>query len=348
MFSCQHVGLPYMAHESHAPDTTFIIAEPDFVFYREDGEAHLKYMSSLDAVACQYSHYDEMAELLPARAQKSFRAELQQYLKDLKNDKNAPWPLEPPEPIDPNCPEQEKMRWTAEAADLGYGLTYCFSRKNKPPPEGFKPEDISDHLHDLQAYMTAASRLGRGGFLWCGWNVVQWKSGDTKSKGVRKTCPLTGAQLSMMTSKCARELLPVWLQEKDTHMGTFFSQKMGLQWQEWLGCAYVYPPIGGYFTHKSTTCSTEKTERVLQSHFEDKWCQAGTRKENEDQVHRWICGFTAKGPAQWLHQNEIRLPEELPGLRWYTQAPKGTRNDQMGWRYYHEGISPANKPANEA
>ena len=41
MFSCQHVGLPYMAHESHAPDTTFVIAEPDFVFYREDGEAHL-------------------------------------------------------------------------------------------------------------------------------------------------------------------------------------------------------------------------------------------------------------------------------------------------------------------
>ena len=64
-------------------------------------------------------------------------------------------------------------------------------------------------------------------------------------------------------------------------------------------------------------------------------------------MHRWICGFTAKGPAQWLHQNEIRLPEELPGLRWYTQAPKGTPNDQMGWRYYHEGVSPANKPADE-
>ena len=227
MFCAENVGLPYMAQESHAPDTTFIVAEPDFVFYREDGEAHLKYLSTMDAVQFQFSHYDELAELLSARSQKSFRAELQQYLKDLKHDKNAPWPLEPPEPIDPNCPEQEKMRWTAEAADLGYGLTYCFSRKNKPPPEGFKPEDISDHLHDLQAYMTAASRLGRGGFLWCGWNVVQWKSGDTKSRGVRKTCPLTGAQLSMMTSKCARELLPVWLQEKDTHMGTFFSQKLG-------------------------------------------------------------------------------------------------------------------------
>ena len=347
MFSCQHVGLPYMAHESHAPDTTFVIAEPDFVFYREDGEAHLSYMSTVDQVQFEFEKYEEMADFLTdPQAKESFREELQQYLLDVQTDKNAPWPAEPPA-IDPNSRDQQKMRWTVEAANLGYGLTCCFSRKKRPPPEGFKPEEISDHLHDLQAYMTAASRLGRGGFLWCGWNVVQWKSGEKRQKGVRQTCPATGAQLSMMTSACARELLPLWLAEPNSHMGTFFSQKMGLQWQHRLGCAFVYPPIGGFFTHKSTTCSTNTKERVLNSHFDDKWCQAGTRKENDDQRHRFIAGFTKHGPAAWLHDNEIKLPDDLPRLRWITQAPEGTPRDQLGWRYYHRGITPANKPASE-
>ena len=83
----------------------------------------------------------------------------------------------------------------------------------------------------------------------------------------------------MITSACARKLLPLWRQERDTHMGTFFSQKLGLLWQEDLGAAYVYPPIGGFFTHKSTACSTERCECVLRDHFDHSWCQAGTRKE---------------------------------------------------------------------
>ena len=33
-----------MAHQSHAADTTFIVAEPDFVFFREDANAHLRYL----------------------------------------------------------------------------------------------------------------------------------------------------------------------------------------------------------------------------------------------------------------------------------------------------------------
>ena len=161
------------------------------------------------------------------------------------------------------------------------------------------------------------------------------------------TSPLTGAQLSMMTTACARELLPLWHKEVDTHMGTFFSQKMGLLWQHRLGCAYVYPPIGGFFTHKSTTCSTDKLVVILQSHFDHKWCQAGTRKMNDFQQHRWICGFTSVGQAHWLSHQPVMLPEQLPSLRWTTQAPFGTPAYMCGWRYYHEGISPADKPQTE-
>ena len=60
----------------------------------------------------------------------------------------------------------------------------------------------------------------------------------------------------MMTTACARELMPVWLKEPNSHMGTFFAEKLGYEWQEHFKAVFVYPPIGGFFTHKSTTCST--------------------------------------------------------------------------------------------
>ncbi len=41
----QNVGLPYMAHASHAEDTLFVVAEPNLVFLKEDGE---KWLESLD------------------------------------------------------------------------------------------------------------------------------------------------------------------------------------------------------------------------------------------------------------------------------------------------------------
>ena len=63
-----------MAHESHAPDTTFVIAEPDFVFYREDGEAHLNYLSAMDQVQFEFEKYEEMADFPDdPQAKESFR-----------------------------------------------------------------------------------------------------------------------------------------------------------------------------------------------------------------------------------------------------------------------------------
>ena len=108
-----------------------------------------------------------------------------------------------------------------------------------------------------------------------------------------------------------------------------------------------YPPIGGYFTNKSTACSSDTIERILQTHFEHKWCQAGTRKENDDQTHRWIAAFTPTGPANWLMKRPVVWPRDLEKLRWLTQAPPGTLKDQLGWRYYHEGIPPSKKPEGE-
>jgi len=92
----------------------------------------------------------------------------------------------------------------------------------------FKPERISNYLHDLQALFTAGSRCGRRGFGWLGWSAAQWSEGGRKT---RRQSPASGAHLSMMTSECARKLLPLWLKERDTHMGAFCAAKLGLQWQ---------------------------------------------------------------------------------------------------------------------
>ena len=165
-----------MAHESHAPDTTFIVAEPDFVFYREDGEKHMEYLNAEEHRWVTFARWDEMADLIPSEQGKAqFRRELQTYLKDAARDKNAPWPRAPVGPLPAGAQGQEQ-HWTKEAFEHGYGLSYVFARRRKPPATGFRPEDISNHLHDLQAYMTAAFRFGRGGFFWCGRNVVQWQS----------------------------------------------------------------------------------------------------------------------------------------------------------------------------
>jgi len=72
------------------------------------------------------------------------------------------------------------QRWTAEAFDNGFGSAHACTGRRQPPAETGWPLDISDHLLDLQAYMTAAFRFGRGGCLWCGRNVVQWQSCEKK------------------------------------------------------------------------------------------------------------------------------------------------------------------------
>jgi hypothetical protein len=150
----------------------------------------------------------------------------------------------------------------------------------------------------------------------------------------------------MMTTECARKLLPMWLKERDTHMGFFFGQKLGLEWQTYLGSSYVWPPVGGFWTHTSTTCSTPSKPRHLQHHFDHAWSQEGTRKRGPDQVHRSIMGFTASGPPEFLGE-PVQLPQDLPLLVWRTQPPPGTPNASCGTRYYHQGISPLNKPPHE-
>ena len=129
-------------------------------------------------------------------------------------------------------------------------------------------------------------------------------------------------------------------------MGAFFAAKLGLEWQHYLGSFYVWPPVGGCWTHTSTTCSSPAQPHLLHNHFDHKWSQEGTRVLHAGQQERCIFEFTAKGPAKFLGEAVI-LPQLLPLLYWLTQPPPGTKDWACGLRYYHVGVPPGHKPETE-
>lgn len=121
-----------MAHQSHAPDTTFIVSEPDFVFYKEDGDAYLSYLSKEEAETQTLTRWEEMAEKLSPEAAKDFRRELRAYLEAVKKDKNAPWPKERPQPLSDED-ELAKRRWTSELVDTETEWWRRFRGRRSPP-----------------------------------------------------------------------------------------------------------------------------------------------------------------------------------------------------------------------
>ena len=70
-------------------------------------------------------------------------------------------------------------------------------------------------------------------------------------------------------------------------------------WQDYLGSAYLWPPVGGFWTHNSTTCSSPARPVDLHHHFNHGWTQEGTRRREAGHVHRRICRFTREGPAEF-------------------------------------------------
>ena len=188
---------------------------------------------------------------------------------------------------------------------------------------------VSSELLDLVLYFNAASRLGRKGLLWCGWNASQW----SETKKCRNTSPAAGAHLVMVSTEGARFLMSKRDEIDNMHMGNFLSKKCGLQWQHELGAAYVCPPVGSYSRHPSTTT----VGQILMSHFDAKWAQEGTRPYKPGHVPRYICGFTEKGPAAYLHKDGIGLrnADVRNSYLWLTQAPPGMSRHLVGLQDWH-------------
>ena len=191
-------------------------------------------------------------------------------------------------------------------------------------------ERISPELLDLCLYFTASSRLGRGGMLWAGWNASQWS--DTSK--CRSTSLVAGAHLVMVSTQGARFLMSKRDEIPNMHMGNFLSKKCGYEWQHELGAAYLQPPVGGYVEYMSSTTPGQ----LLKDHFGAKWAQEGTRPTKEKDKPRWICGFTEKGPAAYLHEKGLDFNDAdvRKSYYWLTEAPAGMPECLCGPQEWHE------------
>ena len=75
-----------MAHESHAEDTTFIVAEADFRFARDDAHSQMHWWEQQEQVQNKFAHWDEMADMLPETDRAAFRRDLRKLEDACRHD----------------------------------------------------------------------------------------------------------------------------------------------------------------------------------------------------------------------------------------------------------------------
>ena len=81
-----------MAHESHAPDTTSVIAEPDFVFNKADADTQTHFVDRQPPFSSAYARWDELVDAVPEAERAEFRRDLDKWAESVKTDQNAAWP----------------------------------------------------------------------------------------------------------------------------------------------------------------------------------------------------------------------------------------------------------------
>ncbi len=167
-----------MAHPSHPEDTLFIVVEPDFRFYKKEAESQRSEYEREAAAACRYETWLELHDALPKEQQDSFRRDLGRWVTAQADDQNAPWPMDAETDLsefEKGLSQHEPRQ--GERVDWGEECTMVYSRHHQAPVSAHRPDRVAEELVDLCALFCAASRQGRGGFMWAGWNASQWSEG---------------------------------------------------------------------------------------------------------------------------------------------------------------------------
>ena len=328
---------PFAADSRFAADTAFIVLEPDFIFYHQQEEQRQAWIDEAHEASAKLIQHDEIGgHFLSAYDQKRFKAALAEYRNEVLDDGGAVWGAKA---------DGSPSEWTlcgtfsrspeAEPSAAGDGSawdTQVYQKRRKPRRREFDNASTSMELRDILAYLCCASRCGKGGLNWMGWSASHHTD-----NAKRKASPSTGAHLVVVTSGCMRLLLPKWQNHKDEQMGNMLNH-IGREWSAEIGGAsYVQKPIGGFMTHISTTSDKKIPDKKLHNHFKAPWAQEGTRKLNDDQQHRWVCGFTSKGHPQYLEHGAVELPLRSEELLWRTEPPPGMAEVFTGVQSWHKG-----------
>ena len=319
-----------MSQGQHSEDTVWIVVEPDMCMYRIDAAARLELLQGR-MPAHEFKEYEEFGHTIQDfTAKRVFFEHLEKWrnLQVTEGVEHVPWPRgadgSPDTKAQPVPPWRKKESYTAPVE------VPVLDKVEKVAAGNTTVQRVSPELLDLILYFNAGCRLGRDGMLWCGWNASQW-SDNAKC---RSASPAAGAHLVMVSTKGARFLMEKRHEIPNMHMGNFLSKKCGYEWQHELGAAYLQPPIGSYVEHVSSTTPGQ----VLKDHFSAKWAQEGTRPMKDGDKPRWICGFTEKGPAAYLHEtgldfNNVALRQSY---YWLTEAPPHMPEVLCGPQEWHE------------
>lgn len=319
-----------MAHPSHVEDTLFIVCESDFIFHEQDEETCKDWVVKQASLSSKIAHLEELAYLLEdIEERQQFIEALNEYKEAVKSDINAPWPLPKNAKADAVY-SNETVTCEHDGQTDAVSEFAIFKEMKKLNENEAQEECCAPELLDLISYATAAHRHQRGGFIWASWNAAHWY----QNRPWRKQSPTTGAQCCLVTTACARKLLPLWTATPDMHMGRMLREFVGNKWQDEIGSCYLYPPVGGFWTHESTT----SPGRVLQSQWKQSWAQSGTRPMKPGDIGRKIGMFTKKGPAQWVLE-DIHLPRDTKMFRWYTEKVPSMPDALCGW-WDHLSIEP--------
>jgi hypothetical protein len=257
-------GLPYMALPEHPEDQGFIVCESDFVFTQEQAT---RMTSAVDAAASGNGSFDARLEEMCADAPdtvagRRFITAVNAWHQETRARPRSavPWPCFQT-PRQPHGVGEDNLidALRGNVPHTG-GRTGHFSETidiatmappaQRRPAAAFRPEHVRSEVQDITDYFNLAAKDGGiDDVLWCGWNAEQWTHGSAK----RQRSPSSGAHLLLLTAKCARKLLPVVQACKDMHMGSTIKLKWLQDWRDTISGGYIVPPIGGYYTHISTT-----------------------------------------------------------------------------------------------
>ena len=219
---CQYHALPFMANAMHTEDTLFFVAEGDFRIYEEDCQRELS----------QFEYEATQRRALTVRRQcSSFKwyAPMDTDLPDGAESVTAPSEATGSASAAPAPPassstapprsgaevplwEQWDVPLAREVRDiLDEPDTQIFESPHLPSAE--ENTEPTPELLDLICLCTKAHRLGRGNFVWLGWNASPSGGVPRRAQSIGN-----GSQLIAVTTKGARwllnrlEVLPACLQ----------------------------------------------------------------------------------------------------------------------------------------
>ena len=173
--------------------------------------------------------------------------------------------------------------------------------------------DFTEDLKNVVRICNEAMRIGRGNFVWLGWN------GDKK----HKSRVMTGTHFMAFTPKGAHLLAQEtrqWLPSPIDEVLAYIMYRTPAQGPDKIGCCFVWPAVGQQASHISMATPLPG-DPISWCNWKAPWIGEGAGPVRNK--GRWLCRFNHSAPGQqWLC--EINYKKDLS---WKTKRPPSSPDD---------------------